>query len=112
MDKQVLADWQTPMRRAMHRWGIHSQRSVLIEECGELIQRAAQLPNKKCTEDQFLEELADVEIMIDQMRLYFGNEGVDKWRVKKLKRLMEITATPGQDHRPFQRAADDKSGGQ
>ena len=72
---------------AITKWGLSSQISALIEEFGETIQRAAQLQNKKTDVVNFLEELADAEIMIDQMRLYFGNERMDRWREQKMNRL-------------------------
>lgn len=62
-------------REILNHYGADDQRNILIEECGELIQAAAKL-NRPAKDDgeklkrreNFIEELADVSIMIEQMK--------------------------------------------
>lgn len=78
--------------RLMEKFGIEKQTLMLAEEQGELIKAInKRLRGKTHTEDEIREELADVYIMIDQIRTYFGithrelAEEIDK----KLERIRE-----------------------
>lgn len=62
-------------RAIVEHYGVDDQRNILIEECGELVQAAAKMnrPAKDDAEklkrrENFIEELADVSIMIEQMK--------------------------------------------
>lgn len=77
------------LRAALRRYGFEPQLSMLTEECGELV--AAVNRWRRGREGAFpslLEEIADVEILIDQMRLVYGAE-IDAARARKLARLRE-----------------------
>lgn len=57
----------------LHHYGVMEQRRQLVEECAELIQAVSKLHradyrNAAAAFDNFLEELADVEIMVEQMK--------------------------------------------
>lgn len=58
----------------LEHYGTLTQRQQLIEECAELIQAACKLqrgvfPNElETAQHNFIEELADVEIMVEQMK--------------------------------------------
>ena len=55
-----------------------------IEELGELIRALARANDP----DNIAEEMADVEIMLAQLRIILGNDAdVERWKVKKLQRL-------------------------
>ena len=76
------------------------QREILVEECAELIQAVQKLkrrersvidPDDTTAAQNFIEELADVTIMIEQMVYYlspalFGD--YDCWITQKLDRQM------------------------
>jgi len=56
---------------AFRKWGFEAQHRQLMEECAELIQatnKYLNLPTEE-TVASFVEELADVEIMIEQIKL-------------------------------------------
>jgi NTP pyrophosphatase (non-canonical NTP hydrolase) len=59
-------------RKAMRTWGYDAQMQMLMEESAELIQAVSKvLRNKKAPNDAYrmlAEEMADVEIMIDQIK--------------------------------------------
>ena len=72
---------------ALEHYGVHHQIVKCMEECGELIQALAK---KMCGEENIenvVEELADVEIMLMQMRAVFGRQDAHRMMVQKLARL-------------------------
>lgn len=76
-------------QKAINTFGKHNQMIKAIEECGELIAVLAQTftkPNDVPVGD-ILTEIADVEIMIQQLRIIFGDNAVDQYKDKKLKKL-------------------------
>ena len=55
-----------------------------IEELSELIRALARADDP----ENIAEEMADVEIMLAQLRIILGNDtDVERWKVKKLQRL-------------------------
>lgn len=77
------------LRAALRRYGLREQLAMLQEECGELVASVNRW--RRGREGAFpalIEEIADVEILIDQMRLEFGAE-IDAARARKLARLAE-----------------------
>jgi hypothetical protein len=70
---------------ALKTWGIASQVEMMIEECAELV--VALQHWKRSRSSDVVSELADVEIMLDQMRLIFGDSKVNDARRAKLNRL-------------------------
>lgn len=73
---------------AVKHFGKKHQVFVLIEEMGECIAAAAQLMNRdRDVEDEFIEELADVQIMINQMETVYGKDRINQAIHKKLKKL-------------------------
>ena len=72
---------------ALEHYGVHHQIVKCMEECGELIQALAR---NMCGEEDIenvVEELADVEIMLMQMRTVFGRPEVHRAMAQKLARL-------------------------
>ena len=71
---------------ALEYYGVHSQIVKCMEECGELIQALAK---NMCGEniENVVEELADVEIMLMQMRAVFGRQDAHRMMAQKLARL-------------------------
>lgn len=53
----------------LKHYGFNNQREILMEECAELIQAVSKLiRNDAKTSDNYIEELADVSIMLEQMK--------------------------------------------
>ena len=76
--------------------GEANQRRIAIEECSELIKAlckydrffADEEMDKKILRLNIIEEMADVEIMIDQLKLMFDhNNDFEQAKEQKLKRL-------------------------
>ena len=78
--------------KAIEVWGEDSQLRMCIEEMSELTKefckyyRKGEMNCDKELKDHICEEIADVQNMIDQMQLIFGEEQVEKIRQYKIER--------------------------
>jgi len=80
---------QSVLRRALRRYGFEAQLSMLTEECGELVAAVNRYRRGRAGAfEAMIEEMADVSILLDQMRLVYGAE-IDAARARKLARLRE-----------------------
>jgi NTP pyrophosphatase (non-canonical NTP hydrolase) len=80
-------------REALARWGPDSQLFMLAEECAELIQAASKYRRRPSMDTQvsMLCEMADVDIMLGQMKVMLNDGGVfDEFRRAKLERLRKM----------------------
>lgn len=80
-------------KEALDLWGVEAQIDIVIEELAELIQilsKRHRIKDKKELYTKIAEELADVEIVIKQLRLIIGDEIVDEQKVLKLERLEKL----------------------
>lgn len=81
------------LERAIGTYGYHAQVNMCLEEMAELakallkMRRTGGDVQEKL--DNIREEIADVQIMIDQMKLIYGEEPVGKSERLKLSRLEE-----------------------
>ena len=73
--------------KAINSYGNASQKIKAIEEMGELIQAISKslLDGKNNVE----EEIADVEIMLTQLKIMYNLSDVENWRNYKLNRLKD-----------------------
>lgn len=71
--------------KAISTFGEDNQKRIAQEELAELIQAIS----KDCRglEHNVEEEIADVEIMLEQLRRIYDKDKVNKWKENKLKRL-------------------------
>ena len=74
---------------ALKRWGIDAQLNVAIEECAELTAEICRYFRDRCSLTGIACEVADVEIMIEQLRLIVGETAVNEIKERKLMRLAE-----------------------
>ena len=72
---------------AIQKYGAEHQHWKTVEECGELVVAITQSMDGRNNEQALLSEIADVEIMIEQMRIIYGDKAIDAEKDKKLKRL-------------------------
>lgn len=76
----------------LDHYGIESQRRQLIEECAELIQALAKVEryNGDIKElNNLFSEIADVEIMLEQIKHHYSNWGIERLIDYKLNRQLE-----------------------
>nr|HAF4309184.1 hypothetical protein [Salmonella enterica] len=76
-------------RTALRKWGPEKQVAKLAEEAAELSAVAARSLTSCCDEAVLAEEMADVEIMIEQFRQNGMDKLIDFQKTKKLARLAE-----------------------
>lgn len=75
-------------RKAIGAFGVDAQLTVAIEELSELAKEICKAKRGIEHIENIAEEVADVEIMCEQLRLIFGiDTQVEAWKEKKLKRL-------------------------
>jgi translation initiation factor 2 alpha subunit (eIF-2alpha) len=72
-------------RQAIDKWG---QITMVFEEMAELQKELCKSLRGKENRIEIAEEMADVEIMLEQMKILFGiEEGVERHKTLKLQRL-------------------------
>ena len=84
MDKKII------MQSIAH-YGQQKQAVVCMEECSELIQAISKELRGKSDLDHLTEEMADVAICLEMMKLLFNikQEDIDIWVKLKQKRMQE-----------------------
>lgn len=74
--------------RAIDTYGEENQKKKFLEELGELLVEISKNWTGEDNQDHLAEEIADLEIMLDQYKLMTGTAHRVEWyRDQKLKRL-------------------------
>lgn len=71
--------------KTIYTYGVTNQLDKVVEECSELIQAIQKFKQNRMTNVE--EEIADVEIMCEQMRMMFNEELINSFKAQKLDRL-------------------------
>ena len=78
------------LQRALDTYGSTTQIAIVFEEMSELQKELCKHLRGSGSQENIAEEIADVEIMIEQMKMLFNCEtAVLQVREKKVKRLKE-----------------------
>ena len=78
------------LQLAIQVFGPDAQVNVAIEEMAELTDAICKLRRGRRTVENVAEEIADVEIMLEQLRMiYKCSDSVDAWKESKLQRLQK-----------------------
>ena len=90
-EREVYHD-KALLRDALHHWGLPSQLAMVAEEAAELAVAAMHMlrdqhPGKSGAPDDFCSEMADVEIMIDQMKVAGYADKIAEFKASKMLRL-------------------------
>lgn len=87
------------LERAIHTYGQHVQVDMCLEEMAELAKALLKMRRSggdiADKLDNIREEIADVQIMIDQMKMIYGEELIKKIERLKLARLEKRLASEG-----------------
>ncbi len=83
------------MQKAINTYGVENQIIKTVEELSELSQELCKFLSKPYTEsdrtilDNIYEEIADVEIMLEQCKMIFyeSEDKINDYKKKKIKRL-------------------------
>ena len=82
MNKQEI------LRRDIETYGAQAQEMMLLEEMSELQKEICKYWRGRDNTRAIAEEIADVEIMLEQMKMIFQcADAVSLYRIQKLKRL-------------------------
>lgn len=90
--------------RALALWGHEAQIGMAIEECSELIKALCKYQRKQGDFDEayeaVIEEIADVEIMLGQMKVLFDFDGskvglVKREKLRRLERMIDDAERKG-----------------
>lgn len=74
-------------KQCIDKWGADDQIMMMLEEMAELANALCKSYRGRGTVDAITTEIADVTIMVEQLRLIFGKDNVDKEIERKLDRL-------------------------
>lgn len=77
------------IRDALQTYGAEAQKTMVIEECAELINALAKQRRKRTSDADIITEIADVQIMLWQMTVLYGAAAVNGAIAGKMKRLQE-----------------------
>lgn len=80
--------------RAVDHYGVEHQKGKALEEMGELISELAREQDRRTSIERIREELADVMILCEQLRMIYGGQEVDGWIDLKLERLWNMMRLP------------------
>lgn len=87
-NNEQLRDECEILKNAIATWGTDLQLNVAIEELSELIKEICKNKRGAYNVDHIAEEVADVEIMLEQIKMIFNNrESVERHKYEKLIRL-------------------------
>lgn len=84
MEKQEVYEY------AINHWGEELQIGMLTEEIGELFQALNRFRRGRITDkEQIAQEIADVNIMLEQLAFMFkiDNKSIESWKMAKLEKL-------------------------
>ena len=90
----LFLKYRETMLKAIAKWGANKQTDMLHEEIGELLQAVNKHKRKNSLDNRenLLEEIADVEIMLEQQKLMIAgaaHSAVEAYKERKLQRLTE-----------------------
>ena len=75
-------------KKAIDTFGVANQQLKAVEEMGELIQAIAKALIGK--EHNVEEEIADVEIMLTQLKIMYDLKKIEEWKEFKINRLKGV----------------------
>ena len=75
-------------KKVIKKYGTVNQRRIAQEELAELIQAISK--DLRGLRNNVEEEIADVEIVLDQLKMIYSSSIIDAWKGYKLKRLERL----------------------
>lgn len=81
------------LKKAINTYGVQAQKDMMIEEMSELTKaileerRGDCFPSAELAKDNIREEIVDVQIMLNQMKIIYGYKL--EWENRKLQRLRD-----------------------
>lgn len=78
---------QVVLQAAIQAWGEYLQECMAVGECGEFIALQGKKVQGRATSEDWISEIADVTIMMEQMARMHGYEAVQEMINYKMARL-------------------------
>lgn len=93
--------------RAITAYGVPAQMDMAVEEMAELtkaickVKRVSCAAEAKAALENAVEEMADVQIMLDQLRIIFGRSTAEteEYKLERLKKRLDATTAAEASHR-------------
>lgn len=82
-------------RTVLDTYGAAEQVWMLVEECSELLNAVSKYRRGRVAKEDIITELADVNIMVEQMAVLFGWDSFVSEKERKLQRLHDRLARHG-----------------
>lgn len=87
-DEVIYEERKATYRVALRKWGVAAQTMMAIEEMSELTKEICKLGRGKCDMESLADEIADVTIMLEQLRLIYDlDDRVCAHMAEKIRRL-------------------------
>lgn len=88
----ILNDHKSVLLHTIKDFGEEHQLDVAIEELSELIKEICKSKRGSANKEKVCEEMADVYIMLEQLKLIysFDESDIDGWMTFKLRRLQGV----------------------
>ena len=88
MNKINYEDRKKVYQAALNKWGVDLQTMMAVEEMSELTKEICKIKRGKMDMDALADEIADVTIMLEQLRMIYGlNDAVCDHMDAKITRL-------------------------
>ncbi|MFA6132624.1 MAG: hypothetical protein WC869_01255 [Phycisphaerae bacterium] len=84
---QLPSDIDVVCEKATRIWGHQAQEAMLVGEIGELLTMFGRRAQRRDTQEQWIDEIADVTMMIHQLAIMHGKEAVEARIAVKLEKL-------------------------
>lgn len=95
------------LEHAIRLYGEPAQMDMAVEEMAELTKALCKVKRVSCTAEakavleNVVEEMADVQIMLDQLRIIFGRSTAEaeEYKLERLKKRLDTTTAAEASHR-------------
>lgn len=87
--------------RAITTYGAPTQMDMAVEEMAELTKALCKVKRVSCAAENAVEEMADVQIMLDQLRIIFGRSTAEaeEYKLERLKKRLDAATAAEVSHR-------------
>lgn len=93
--------------RAITAYGAPAQMDMAVEEMAELTKALCKVKRVSCTAEakavleNVVEEMADVQIMLDKLRIFFGRSTAEaeEYKLERLKKRLDTATAAEASHR-------------
>lgn len=89
----MVKKYKDALNRAIAEFGADNQLNMAIEEMAELIKEICKSKRGSDNKEKVCEEMADVCIMLEQLKLIYGitDDDIGEWVTFKVRRLQGLT---------------------